>query len=1011
MYIKQIVVSFALIVLSIGLQAPSALAQDLSTLDDGLVGYYPFDIGFTDATGLNPNAGAAPGHAALLQTGGWSPAAGSGYVYLPQHQRLEIPAPHQMNFGAGSFTVLTWMRVTSYNQQVTVLGNNPNAVPSQADPGFHVRTESNGNFSLRYATDTTAMQTSGQFHHFGSWVGGTNVTNRWSLVGLVVDVANGTVTAYGGASAFNSAFAPISDGLITLRSNVGPAITFGGSVDNAYPFFIGGLDANYDELALWNRALTPAEVAEYYNNGEGLDLRTILPPPAPEIEVVGNSVSIADGATTATSANDTDFGNVEINTAGLSHTFSINNTGTSTLTLGADAVSLSGAGSAPFTVDLQPDVEVSALNSTDFTLTFAPTTADPFTATVSIANDDADESPFTFVVAGQGALPPPALAIDAEQVKVSDNLTFTVPVSLTLNGNVIPSVGFSIDYDESCISFSESDADSDGLFDAIQHRLPASFVVEATHLAADTDGELDIAIYYFGAMPTSLSDGVLVELEFAAKLACVTTDGSLVNLAFNFSTDPAPEFADAESTDVPGTATDATVPLQFNAYPSAIALSATTVAENLPGGTTVGTLSTTDLDTGDSHTYSLTGGDVGDFALNGADLETTAAFNYEVKNSYAISVTTDDGHGGTFEAAFTITINDLNDAPIAVDDPDVAAILPIIAIAGLDTVIDVLANDSDEDPADTLSVSAVGAATHGTVTNISSTVTYAPTDATFNGSDSFTYTATDDNSLGALTDTATVDVAVVANDPPGDCNTSSAVGIADIIGIVLEYFDGDSNNDWWLVYQGSYAGSPLGCNANSDGVVGLGDISCTVLVFFGDESCTQEMAAASTLATADLTVAGALAAAPGSTINVPIQLTSNGNAVSAAGFTLDFDATQLHFDPTDANRDGLPDAITFQVPEGITTYANYNADRSRIEVALYHTTVDAPMLGDHVIATVALQVNPNAAAGPTALDLRNGSLGDDNGREVPVVSHGAVVTIGEGAGHATQTLFLPLVQR
>jgi phosphodiesterase/alkaline phosphatase D-like protein len=110
------------------------------------------------------------------------------------------------------------------------------------------------------------------------------------------------------------------------------------------------------------------------------------------------------------------------------------------------------------------------------------------------------------------------------------------------------------------------------------------------------------------------------------------------------------------------TATSATLSytVQTNHAPSDIVLSATTVAENLPAGTAVGTLSTTDPDTGNSFTYSLVGGIGGDdnasFTLSGSTLQTTATFNYAVKQSYSIRVRSTDQSGLYVEKAFTITI-------------------------------------------------------------------------------------------------------------------------------------------------------------------------------------------------------------------------------------------------------------------------------------------------------------------------------------------------------------------
>ena len=100
-----------------------------------------------------------------------------------------------------------------------------------------------------------------------------------------------------------------------------------------------------------------------------------------------------------------------------------------------------------------------------------------------------------------------------------------------------------------------------------------------------------------------------------------------------------------------------------NEDPTGLALSNAGVAENEAVGTVVGAFTTTDADTGDTHTYTLASGtgdtDNGSFKITGSSLETTATFDYEAQSSQMIRVKTDDGNGGTFEQAFTISITDI----------------------------------------------------------------------------------------------------------------------------------------------------------------------------------------------------------------------------------------------------------------------------------------------------------------------------------------------------------------
>ncbi|MEM9816029.1 MAG: Ig-like domain-containing protein, partial [Cyanobacteria bacterium P01_D01_bin.6] len=128
-----------------------------------------------------------------------------------------------------------------------------------------------------------------------------------------------------------------------------------------------------------------------------------------------------------------------------------------------------------------------------------------------------------------------------------------------------------------------------------------------------------------------------------------------------------------------------------------------------------------------------------------ADFNGTDSFTYQV----------DDGNSGRASATVSLTVNPVNDAPVAADDS---------ANTDQDTAVtvNVLSNDSDID-GDALNVAAVGDAANGTVVlNGDGTVTYTP-NAGFSGNDSFTYELSD----GDLSDTATVEVSIGdVNDEP-----------------------------------------------------------------------------------------------------------------------------------------------------------------------------------------------------------------------------------------------------
>ena len=106
-----------------------------------------------------------------------------------------------------------------------------------------------------------------------------------------------------------------------------------------------------------------------------------------------------------------------------------------------------------------------------------------------------------------------------------------------------------------------------------------------------------------------------------------------------------------------------------NLAPTALALSANTIAENSASGTAIGTFTTTDPDAGNTFTYTLVAGtgstDNGSFTIAGNQLQSNGVFDFEAKSSYAIRVRTTDQGGLTFEQTFTINVTNANETPTA----------------------------------------------------------------------------------------------------------------------------------------------------------------------------------------------------------------------------------------------------------------------------------------------------------------------------------------------------------
>jgi VCBS repeat-containing protein len=81
----------------------------------------------------------------------------------------------------------------------------------------------------------------------------------------------------------------------------------------------------------------------------------------------------------------------------------------------------------------------------------------------------------------------------------------------------------------------------------------------------------------------------------------------------------------------------------------------------------VGTVTGTDVDAGDTKTYSLTDTAGGRFAINSATGQLTVAdgslLNYEAATSHTVTVRVTDGSGQSYDETFTINLTNVNEGP------------------------------------------------------------------------------------------------------------------------------------------------------------------------------------------------------------------------------------------------------------------------------------------------------------------------------------------------------------
>ncbi len=183
--------------------------------------------------------------------------------------------------------------------------------------------------------------------------------------------------------------------------------------------------------------------------------------------------------------------------------------------------------------------------------------------------------------------------------------------------------------------------------------------------------------------------------------------------------------------------------------------------------------------------------------VNGAlTLNTDGTFTYTADANFngtdSFEYTLDDGNGGTDTATVTLTVNPVNDAPVALND--LFATNENTLLQG-NVLLDNGVNPDRDIDGDTLTISAtpVTDVANGTlVLNTDGTFDYTP-DAGFDGTDRFVYTL-DDGNGGTDTASATITVNAV-NAAPDVGDIVRAAPTEDDAPIIVDLLEGASDPD------------------------------------------------------------------------------------------------------------------------------------------------------------------------------------------------------------------------
>jgi cysteine-rich repeat protein len=225
-----------------------------------------------------------------------------------------------------------------------------------------------------------------------------------------------------------------------------------------------------------------------------------------------------------------------------------------------------------------------------------------------------------------------------------------------------------------------------------------------------------------------------------------------------------------------------------------------------------------------------------------------------------------------------------------------------------------------------------------------------------------------------------------------DCNGDDLVDIADAVSVILELSDTDGNDFCEVDNVVPFDGSPC-CDCNGDSKIDIADAVC-IVNGLGELQCpATAVAAATTLAEtwelpqSEVDLDGAKVASrttgtykPGLTLvqqqigwtvvvpvifeQFPDDLRPGGrDEITAFSACIDFDQTVLNLDTTDADLDGIPDAIDLRLPAGHVAFAKVDPSRSACELHLGILDLTKPSraLPDGAVAEIEFQMLSRSA--------------------------------------------------
>lgn len=405
--------------------------------------------------------------------------------------------------------------------------------------------------------------------------------------------------------------------------------------------------------------------------------------------------------------------------------------------------------------------------------------------------------------------------LDTHTYAVSDN-RFEV-----VNGELKLKDGVSLDFEsEASITVTVTSTDNHGASTSKEFAITVNNVNEApTDLTLDgTTVDENAAGAVIGNLAVSDPDVGDTHTYAVDDTRFEVADGQLKlkdGVSLDFETEPSVDVK-VTVTDAGGLSYEETFSIavgNVNEAPTDLSLDNTAVDENAVAAV-IGTLAVSDQDAGDTHTYAV---DDPRFEVVSGQLKLKdgLSLDFEAEPSVNVQVTVTDAGGLSYDESFTITVNNVNEAPTITPETATPTLVDTAAADTFSNITGTLDGD-DVDAGSVLSYSLAtgedGIGTYGTLTvNADGTYSYvanaAAIDALQSGSDSDVFDVMVDDGLGGTaTTTLTVnvtginDTAAITGQSSGtvtEAGTANSGGTPTASGDLLAT-DADNTNDRFL---------------------------------------------------------------------------------------------------------------------------------------------------------------------------------------------------------------------